>query len=181
MFSGRRLTAVLATLLAGLLVAGAAAAWSVGRSRLDEGTGAPGYAAGPSSDRTVRLGPDAARHPRADEVRELLQQYFDGINDRDYVAWRRSVATEQAVGQTAADWADAYSSTADSNLVAASIDDDPLRVRLMFSSTQDLSRAPASLRAGCIDWDVTYRLGDEDGRLVLTGIDPSAQSMTPCA
>ena len=48
MFSGRRLTAVLATLLAGLLVAGAAAAWIVGRSRSDEATGAPGYAAGPS-------------------------------------------------------------------------------------------------------------------------------------
>ena len=180
MISGRRLTAVLATLLAVLLLAGGFGAWVVGQQRADASTAPAGYAAGPSADRTVRLAPGAAEHGRAEEVRALLQQYFDAINARDYAAWSGSVSAAQATGQTPGRWAEAYSTTVDSNLVAADIDDDPLRVRLMFSSSQDVEHAPEMLRADCIEWDVTYLLSDENGRLVLSGIDPSAQSMTAC-
>ncbi len=180
MFSGRRLTAVLATLLTVLLLAAAAAAWIVGERRVPAATAPVGYAAGPTADRAVRLAPDASRHPRAEDVRALLQRYFDAINARDHAAWTGSVSAVQATGQTAARWAEAYSTTVDSNLVVADIRDDPLRVRLMFTSSQDIAHAPEMLRADCIEWDVTYLLSDEDGRLVLSGIDPSAQSMTAC-
>ena len=45
---------------------------------------------------------------------------------------------------------------------------------------QDVSLAPANLPVNCINWDITYLLSDQDGHLVLSGMDPSAQSMTAC-
>jgi hypothetical protein len=61
------------------------------------------------------------------------------------------------------------------------IKDDPFRARLMFTSQQSVELAPTSLPVTCINWDMTYLLSDQDGHLVLSGIDPSAQSMTACA
>ena len=60
------------------------------------------------------------------------------------------------------------------------IADEPLRARMMFTSEQSVELAPSALPAPCINWDVTYLLSDENERLVLSGIDPSAQSMTAC-
>ena len=48
------------------------------------------------------------------------------------------------------------------------------------TSVQDVAFAPKSLPVTCINWDLTYLLTDHDGTLVLSGIDPSAQSMTAC-
>ena len=52
---------------------------------------------------------------------------------------------------------------------------------MMFTSEQDVELAPATLPVTCINWDMTYLFSDQDGHLVLSGIDPSAQSMTACA
>jgi hypothetical protein len=179
--SSRRLTLVLATLLLVVIAGGATAAWAVGRHRGDIPAAVANYQAGPATDQSVRLSSDAHNHPRATEVQATLQQYFDAINSRDFAAWTRSVAAAQSAPQTQSKWTQDYSTTVDSNLTVVGIDDDPLRARLMFTSEQDVELAPESLPVDCINWDVTYLLGDEDGRLVLTGIDPSAQSMTPCA
>lgn len=178
--SGRRLTLVLTTLLVVVGAAGATAAWSYGRSLEVHSAMPAGYHTGPSEDRSVRLSTEAAAHPRATEVRAVLQHYFDAINNRDYEAWQGAVATVQSAPQSEQQWTRDYATTVDSNLSVTVIGDEPLRARLMFSSQQDVELAPAALPVTCIDWDVTYLLGDQDGRLVLTGIDPSAQSMTAC-
>ena len=139
------------------------------------------YRVGPSSDSAVRLSSRAAEHPRGAEIRGLLQLYFDAINNRDYDAWNSIVAVAQSAPQTQEQWTHDYSTTVDSNVAVLTIADGPLRARTMFTSQQAVELAPPSLPATCINWDVTYLLGEQDGRLVLTGIDPSAQSMTACA
>lgn len=179
-FSGRRLTLVLTTLLVVLLAAGATAAWSFGRHRAPEATNIADYQAGPSDDRDVRVTAAAQTHPRAEEVRSVLQLYFSAINNRDYEDWMSAVAAAQSAPQTPEQWASDYATTVDSNLAVMSIRDTPLRARMMFTSEQSVELAPPSLPVSCINWDVTYLLDDEDGRLVLSGIDPSAQSMTAC-
>ena len=179
--SGRRLTVVLSTLFVVVLIAGATAAWSFGRHRIQTPASVAAYHSGPTDDRTVVLSADAQGHPRAEQVRVLLQHYFDSINNRDYDAWMGAVAHEQSAPQTEQNWTRDYSTTVDSNLTVVTVADEPLRTRLMFTSMQAAELAPASLPVTCINWDVTYLLAEQDGRLVLSGIDPSAQSMTACA
>lgn len=175
---GRRLTMVLTIVLLVVVGGGASAAWALGKTR--PATTPVGYAAGPTADESVQLSDAAGRHPRAEDVRRTLQRYFDAINRRDFDAWLKVVGPDQAVIQTEPDWSHAYSTTVDSNLVIADIADDPLRVRLMFTSEQDVEFAPKRLPATCINWDLTYLLTDQDGGLALSGIDPSMQSMTAC-
>jgi hypothetical protein len=175
---GRRLTMVLTIVLVIVLGGGVTAAWAVGRTQSNP---APAdYAAGPSGDHTVRLAGDAVNHPRAAAVRQTLQRYFDSINQRDYGAWVDAVAVDQSADQSQAEWVRQYSTTLDSNLEVATIADEPLRARLMFTSEQAVEFAPKRLPATCINWDLTYLLEERDGDLVLSGLDPTAQSMTAC-
>jgi hypothetical protein len=178
--SGQRLTLVLTTLLVVVLAVGGTAAWSFGRHRSDPVAAVAGYQSGPIDDQTVRLSDQAGAHPRAHEVQAVLQQYFDAINNRDYASWIGAVSNDQSAPQTEQQWTKDYSTTVDSNLAVMVISDDPLRARTMFSSQQDVALAPANLPVTCINWDITYLLSDQDGHLVLSGMDPSAQSMTAC-
>jgi hypothetical protein len=178
--SGGRLTLLLTTVLVLVLSAGATAAWSFGRSDDRVPVAMADYQQGPSDSSTVRLSTRASAHPRAAEVRRLLQDYFDAINKHDYGSWMRTVAAEQSAPQTRDRWRADYASTVDSNIAVMTVSDEPLRARTMFTSQQDVALAPPSLPEPCINWDVTYLLGDRDGRLVLTGTYPSAQSMKAC-
>jgi len=178
--SGRRLTLALTTVLVVVLAVGATAAWSVGRYREVQPAAMADYQAGPTADRTVRVSTEAARQERAPEVQAVMQQYFDAINNRDYQSWIGAVADAQSAPQTEDRWHNDYASTIDSNLSVLSIDDEPLRARMMFTSQQAVELAPSSLPVDCINWDVTYLLSEQNGHLVLSGIDPSAQSMTAC-
>jgi len=179
--SGRRLTLVLTTLFVVVLATGATAAWSFGRHRTEPLASVAAYQNGPTGDQSVHLSTEAGVHPRADEVRVLLQQYFDAINNRDYETWVGAVATAQSAPQSEDQWQQDYASTVDSNLTVMVIKDEPLRARLMFTSQQSVELAPTSLPVPCINWDMTYLLSEQDGHLVLSGIDPSMQSMTACA
>jgi hypothetical protein len=175
---GRRLTMVLTIVLIVILGGGASAAWALGRTRV-----APmptGYSAGPTGDETVQLSSAATEHPRADDVRRTIERYFQAINDRDFSGWLTVVTTDQAANQTADDWTHGYSTTTDSNVMVVDVQDDPLRARLMFTSEQAVEFAPKSLPVTCINWDLTYLLTEQDGAVVLSGIDPSAQSMQAC-
>lgn len=169
---------VLTIALIVILGGGASAAWALGRTR---GPSVPAdYAAGPSASTGVQLSDAAQGHPRSAEVQQTLQAYFDAINARDFDGWVAAVAPDQSARQTGDQWRDAYSTTVDSNVMVASVLDEPLRARVMFTSEQDVDYAPKRLPATCINWDLTYLLTDHDGQLVLSGIDPSAQSMTSC-
>lgn len=179
--SGRRLTLVLTTLFVVLLATGATAAWTYGRQRAEPLASVAAYQSGPTDDRSVRLSTEASVHPRSAEVQALLQDYFDAINNRDYESWVGAVATAQSAPQSEDQWQQDYASTVDSNLTVMIIRNEPLRARMMFTSEQSVELAPSSLPATCINWDMTYLLSEQDGRLVLSGIDPSTQSMTACA
>jgi hypothetical protein len=176
---GRRLTMVLTIALLVVLGGGVSAAWAMGKTRGSIPMPA-GYSAGPSGEETVELSEVAAQHPRAADVQLTLQRYFDAINGRDFDAWLAVVAPDQSANQTADDWEHKYSTTVDSNLMVAAIDDEPLRARLMFTSQQDDQFAPERLPVTCINWDLTYLLTEQGGELVLSGIDPSAQTMAAC-
>lgn len=175
---GQRLTTVLTIVLLVVLGCGASAAWALGKTR--PATVPVGYTAGPTAEGSVQLAAAAAEHPRSADVQQTLQRYFDAINRRDFDAWSTVVGTDQSANQTARDWAHAYSTTTDSNFMVADIEDDPFRVRLMFTSEQAVEFAPKRLPVTCINWDLTYLLAEQDGGLVLSGIDPSTQSMTAC-
>jgi hypothetical protein len=179
--SGRRLTLVLTTLFVVVLAAGATAAWSFGLHRAEPLASVAAYQSGPTDDQSVRLSTEAGVHPRAADVQMLLQHYFDSINNRDYESWVGAVATAQSAPQSEDQWQQDYASTVDSNLTVMIIKDEPLRARMMFTSEQSVELAPTSLPVTCINWDMTYLLNDQDGQLVLSGIDPSTQSMTACA
>ncbi len=188
---GRRLTVALVALLAVLLLGGTVSAMAIGSSsRDDAGTGTttpassatgPAGPTGPSSDTTVLMAPAAQQHARAGEVRALLQSYFDAINGHDYAAWATTVSTEQSDARPRAEWERSYSTTTDSSIKALDIDDDPFRVRLWFTSEQDPQFAPDDMPVDCINWDVTYLLVDQNGRLVIAGLDGSTTSKATCA
>jgi hypothetical protein len=162
------------------MAAGVTAAWSYGRHQSAPTAAIADYQPGPIEDQSVRLSDQAAAHPRAGEVQAVLQQYFDSINNRDYASWMGAVSTDQSTPQTEQQWTEDYSSTVDSNIAVMVIADEPLRARTMFTSEQDVDLAPSNLPVTCINWDITYLLSDQDGQLVLSGMDPSAQSMTAC-
>jgi len=176
----RSVTILLSTLLIVILTAGAAAAWALGRQRVDTSMAAADYSAGPSADRSIRMADGPGDHARAEEIRDVLQGYFDSINNRDYASWVRSVAASQSSVQDPQRWAREYSTSVDSNFMVTAVFDDPLRARILFTSQQSVDLAPPMLPAECIEWDVTYLVSDTDHGLVLSGIDPSAQSMTAC-
>jgi hypothetical protein len=183
---GTTLTVALCVVLVVVVAGGLGTAAAIGASRASTGggpettTGGPTAPTGPSSDTEVQMTPAAQQHPYADQVKSLLQRYFDAINERDYSAWAGTVSAEQSAAWSEQDWLRAYDSTKDSSIKVIDIDDDPLRVRLWFTSEQDPSLAPQDLPVDCINWDVTYLLTEEQGQLVLGGLDPDATSKAPC-
>ena len=122
---------------------------------------------GPSNNLTVMMSPAVRSHPRSQEVQQLLQSYFDAINQHDYASWVQSVTGDLAARQNNQQWLLAYATTVDSSIWMQSMSDDPLQVHLQFTSQQDADLAPADLQVDCIHWTLTYQFGSEDGHLVV--------------
>lgn len=135
----------------------------------------------PSQDVSVQLSPQALQSPHAEQVRQLLQRYFDAINTGDYDVWADAVSTAQSSSRPKQEWEKSYKSTHDSQIRVVSIFDDTLQVRLWFVSQQDVSLAPADLRVPCISWDVTYQLVKQKGSLVVGNSVPSAMNKVACS
>ncbi|MBM9465728.1 hypothetical protein [Nakamurella leprariae] len=177
-----RLTVVLATVVAVIAVAGAATAWTLGHRPLTAAV-APWEPSVPDGSGTVELtdpAAGAADHPRSAEIQAVLQDYFDGINQQDWSRWASAVAPGQRAAQQAEWWTERYSTTADSAIRIVDVQERPLRARVWFASQQHPAYAPADLPVACISWDLTYLFADQDGRLVINGIDPTNQQMTEC-
>jgi hypothetical protein len=105
--------------------------------------------------------PDAIAHPLYRTVRDLLQRYFDSINDKDYGAWLTTVTADRAERQPESAWHTAYRSTSDGSVVIYRIelgDDDTARVLMTFVSVQDEADAPRELPSDCIQWSVVFPL-----------------------
>ncbi len=133
---------------------------------------------------TVQLSVDAAQHPDGQRVREVLQQFFDAINAHDYEQWTKTV-TAHRVGQTPRSrWTSDYESSRDGSILVhriESVSQTRLRVLMTFTSTQDVSKAPADLQADCIHWRVVYPLQEERGALrVDLGTEGSTSQFTAC-
>ncbi|NUT52483.1 MAG: hypothetical protein HOV94_35125 [Saccharothrix sp.] len=133
---------------------------------------------------TVQLSVDAAQHPDGEQVREVLQRFFDAINAHDYEQWARTV-TSHRVGQTPKSrWLSDYESSRDGSILVHRIESvSPTRLRVMmtFTSTQDVAKAPADLQADCIHWRVVYPFQEERGALrVDLGTEGSTSQFTAC-
>ncbi|TNC22416.1 hypothetical protein FG385_25620 [Amycolatopsis alkalitolerans] len=124
----------------------------------------PGQQPGPG---TVELTPDAAAHPLHEDVRRLLQRYFDSINNRDYDAWRTTVTKARIQAKSRPAWLHDYRSTKDGSPLVYRIDaasDEDLRVLLGFTSVQDPLDAPDALPgSSCVHWKLTLPVTLESG------------------
>lgn len=103
----------------------------------------------------VELSNAVASHPHGDEIHELLQDYFNAINQRDYGLWTSTVAADWARDKSERQWRSGYNSTHEGDAVVYRIDpvlEKQLRVLVAFTSTQDPEDAPADLPADCIRW-----------------------------
>lgn len=132
----------------------------------------------------VQLSIDASMHPDGGRVREVLQRFFDAINNHDYELWTKTV-TERRVNETPRSrWLSDYESSRDGTILVhrvESVDPGRLRVLMTFTSTQDVAKAPAELQADCIHWRVVYPLQVERGSLrVDLGTEGSTSQFTPC-
>ncbi|MGH3796953.1 MAG: hypothetical protein ACRDR6_21700 [Pseudonocardiaceae bacterium] len=114
---------------------------------------------------TVTLTSDAAAHPEAEQVRALLQRYFDAINSHDYDAWTSTVTSSRVNDIPRTTWLQGYSTTKDDSIVVTGIHSDgpqSVTVRLSFASSQDPGNAPADLKVGRICWSTELPISDLD-------------------
>ena len=131
----------------------------------------------------VRLVADVEAHPDADQVRTLLQDYFDAINAGDYMLWSSTVTASrvQNIGRSA--WREQYRSTLDGSIVVHRLEPRPgggLIALLSFTSVQDPVDAPPDLPVRCLRWQVSYSLIDEGDDLRLAATSPNASLRAPC-
>jgi hypothetical protein len=119
----------------------------------------------------VEVTPDVFAHPQYQSVRQVLQGYFDSINNRDYLKWTSVVSRERAKTKTASEWKNDYQSTRDGTILVYRIEPGSpgsLRVLVAFTSTQDVEDAPVYLPEGCIRWRLVLPLRLENGWRVDT-------------
>lgn len=123
----------------------------------------PGDTAVPASQQpgptNVEGTEDAVEHPLFGTIQDLLQRYFDAINNRNYALWQTTVTQDRIRAQPEQAWQDGYRSTRDGSIVIRRIEAAPTgsgRVTLSFTSAQDVEDAPPDLPVGCIRWHVVY-------------------------
>jgi len=119
---------------------------------------------GPS---TVELSQDAAAHPEASRIQDLLQRHFNAINNRDYAAWTSTVVARRSAEMAEPQWQRDYASSRDGGILVNRIEPsrDGAVVLLAFTSTQEPAFAPANLPdSRCTRWWVSYRVVSERGQ-----------------
>lgn len=171
---------LLLLLAAGLLLRGRASSSALAANP-DTGpvlVGAPLPPDGQAGPTTVSLSPSAAAHPRAEEVRALVQRSVDARNARDFRAW---AATTTATGTD-----DAFRRETRSERIGTVVlrRVDPvgageLVVPAAMVTTQDPADAPADLRAPRLCWQISLVvLPGSPARLVEPR--PGSALRTPC-
>lgn len=164
-------------LLAVVLVVAAGVGAGLGLRTLADHTAAPAVpTTAPTTTTTrgalpgpggVQLSLDAAAHPAAHRIQDLLQRHFNAINNRDYAVWASTVVARRSAEMPEDKWQQAYQSSRDGSILVSRIE--PARggwvVLLTFTSTQDTEHAPASLPGSrCTRWWVSYRVVTERGQ-----------------
>lgn len=121
----------------------------------------------PPGPATVELSPDAAAHPEAPRIQDLLQRHFTAINNRDYAVWASTVVARRSDEMKEARWQQDYRTSRDGGITVTRIEPSPdgTVVLLSFTSTQDAQYAPANLPGSrCTRWWVSYRVVTERGQ-----------------
>src|SRR5699024_3692221 len=109
----------------------------------------------PRGSSTVELTDAASSHPQSADIRALLQDYFDAINERDYDLWASTVTADWVRQKPERQWRSGYNSTHEDDAVIYRVDPvrpQRLRVLVAFTSTQDPEDAPADMPSDCIRW-----------------------------
>lgn len=134
-------------------------------------------------DRTVAGTIEATAHPLYDTVRQVLQTFFDAINDKRYDQWRTAVSRNLG-NITEGQWRADYRSTKDGSIVVRRIETGPAntaRVLLSFTSVQDPENSPGELGAPCIHWRLVLPFTVENGTWkVDTGLTNAAPQHEAC-
>jgi hypothetical protein len=132
----------------------------------------------------VQLSIDASQHPDSLRVRAVLQQFFDAINNHDYDVWAKTVTAHRAGQTPKSRWLSDYETSQDGSILVHRIEAvsaTRLRVMMTFTSTQDVTKAPAELQADCIHWRVVYPLQEDRGTLrVDLGTEGSTSQFNAC-
>lgn len=133
--------------------------------------------------RTLTFVADVEAHPAADQVRALLQSYFDAINKGDYELWSSTVTAERVQNTGRKAWIEQYRTTLDGSVVVHRLEARPgggLIALLSFTSVQDPAYAPPDVPVRCLHWRVSYPLVGELDKLRLASASPNASQRTPC-
>lgn len=133
----------------------------------------------------VEYSPDAAAYPDQRIIEGLLDNYFDGINRKNYELWKSTVPPSKWRELPESKWSDDYGSTRDYEMKVHRIDpgqDRSALVMLSFKSEQDIEDAPPQVKAHCVLWDVVYPVVvDENGNAVLDISKlPNSAIAVPC-
>ncbi|MDI2031667.1 hypothetical protein QFW96_23770 [Saccharopolyspora sp. TS4A08] len=119
----------------------------------------------------VEYTPDAAAFPDQRIIEGLLDNYFDGINRKNYELWKSTVPPSKWRELPQSKWTEAYDTTRDYEIKVHRIDpgqDRSALVMLSFKSEQSLEDAPPQVKATCVSWNVVYPVVvDENGNAVL--------------
>lgn len=169
------------------VVAGALVAHSLYHQQpVTTGLGSPpAHSSVPSADEpgpsTITFAQDFANYPQHGELLNVLQSYFDAINDKQYDEWVAAVSPALAAEQTPADFLKGYHTTRDGSIYVYRVDTAPAngaRVLLSFTSTQALADAPANFPHECIRWQVVLPLA-WDGKNKKYEVDAGITGSSP--
>ena len=132
----------------------------------------------------VQLSADAAASPYGATVQNLLQVYFNSINDVNYQEWE-SVATPALIQENPQPkWLDGYRSSQDGSMYVYRINTSPggeLRVLMTFTSTQRLDQAPPFAKFTCINWSKVFPVVNKNGwRVDVNPQDSPAPPAVQC-
>lgn len=127
----------------------------------------------------VGISRQAAAHPQAAAIRELVRRHFLAINTRDYQLWVETVTPEQSDRLGALNWAEAYRTTVDTDVVITRIDPQTNWVTMTFRSEQAPEKSPDG-KSDCLLWSTTQPAVPYRGGLRLAKSVESMASHRPC-
>lgn len=128
---------------------------------------------------TVRVSTEVSHYVLGNQVRTVLQKYFDAINHKKYADWRAVVTANRAQEELEPAFDTGYASTADGTIFVYRVDStssNGLVVMLSFHSEQDKSSAPKDFQHECIEWHVVWPLS-WDGKTMK--VDAGESGKTP--
>lgn len=146
------------------------------------GAKAPGRPPEPGSAAVV-LTEGSAAHPDANQIRKVLQKYFDAINAGDYKLWRSAVIPQWARDFGEAAWRNQYRSTLDGSIVVQRVEPrmgGGLIALVSYTSVQNPADAPPALQVRCLRWWVSYPLIGKGDQIRLGPSSPNSDLRMAC-